>query len=54
MRMDYVKNVLNKITLKNKSDEFCQLMEEFLRNIEGMRMKLQTVVNLKKIFPCQK
>uniref|UniRef100_A0A1I7VLF3 PCM1_C domain-containing protein n=1 Tax=Loa loa TaxID=7209 RepID=A0A1I7VLF3_LOALO len=45
VRMDYVQSVLNKITLTNKSAEFCQLLEDFLHNVEGMRIKLQTILS---------
>uniref|UniRef100_A0A915PRU5 Uncharacterized protein n=1 Tax=Setaria digitata TaxID=48799 RepID=A0A915PRU5_9BILA len=44
-RMGCVGNMLSKITLTNKSAEFCQLLEDFLHNIEGMRLKLQAILS---------
>uniref|UniRef100_A0A8R1Y375 Uncharacterized protein n=1 Tax=Onchocerca volvulus TaxID=6282 RepID=A0A8R1Y375_ONCVO len=43
--MNYVQTMLNKITLKNKSAEFCRLLKDFLQNIEEMRLKLQTILS---------
>lgn len=50
--MNYVQTVLNEITLTNKSIEFCQLLKDFLHNIEEMRLKLEAMVNFKneKLF----
>lgn len=45
MRMIYAQKVLNKVTLTNKSAEFCRLLEDFMHNIGGMQMKLKALVN---------
>ncbi|MCP9264028.1 hypothetical protein DINM_006953 [Dirofilaria immitis] len=45
VRMDYIQNMLNKITRTNKSAEFCRLLEDFLHNIEEMRLKLQAILS---------
>ncbi|KAK6104420.1 hypothetical protein QQG55_16205 [Brugia pahangi] len=45
MRMIYAQKVLNKVTLTNKSAEFCQLLEDFMHNIGGMQMKLKALLS---------
>ncbi|VDK83916.1 unnamed protein product, partial [Litomosoides sigmodontis] len=45
VRMDYVQNVLSKITLTNKSAEFRKLLEDFIYNIEEVRLKLETMLS---------
>ncbi|VBB33642.1 unnamed protein product [Acanthocheilonema viteae] len=52
VRVKYVQNELNKITLTNKTAEFCELLRDFLQNIEEIRLKLEAMVNFKseKLF----
>ncbi|VDN90936.1 unnamed protein product [Brugia pahangi] len=45
MRMIYAQRVLNKVTLTNKSAEFCRLLEDFMHNIGGMQMKLKALLS---------
>ncbi|CAG9532150.1 unnamed protein product [Cercopithifilaria johnstoni] len=45
VRMKYVQNVLNKITLTNKSTEFCKLVEDFLHDIQEMQLKFETMLS---------
>ncbi|KAL3995087.1 hypothetical protein ACH3XW_24350 [Acanthocheilonema viteae] len=45
VRVKYVQNELNKITLTNKTAEFCELLRDFLQNIEEIRLKLEAMLS---------
>uniref|UniRef100_A0A0R3RG69 DASH complex subunit DAM1 n=1 Tax=Elaeophora elaphi TaxID=1147741 RepID=A0A0R3RG69_9BILA len=45
VRMNCVQNMLNKITLANKSEEFCQLLQDFSYNVEEMRLKFEAMLS---------